>query len=81
MNDDIVDNAILSLVEASGAGKSISPAEVAQALDAENWRSRLSAVKQGAVRLAQAGRVEILRKGKPVDPADFKGVYRIALKT
>ena len=80
MNDDTVDNAILSLVEASGAGKSISPAEVAQTLDAENWRSRLSAVKKGATRLALAGRIDILRKGKPVAPEDFKGVYRIVLK-
>jgi len=80
MNDDTVDTAILSLVEARGAGKSISPAEVAQALDAENWRGRLSSVKQSATRLAQAGKVDILRKGKPVDPTEFKGVYRISLK-
>ncbi|PIW29309.1 MAG: DUF3253 domain-containing protein [Rhodobacterales bacterium CG15_BIG_FIL_POST_REV_8_21_14_020_59_13] len=80
MNDDTVDTAILSLVEARGAGKSISPADAAQALDAENWRRRLSAVKQGAIRLAEAGKVDILRKGKPVNSSDFKGVYRIALK-
>ena len=81
MNDDTVDNAILYLVEASGAGKSISPAEVAQMLDPENWRSRLGAIKQSATRLALAGKVDILRKGKPVDPSEFKGVYRITLKT
>jgi len=80
MNDDTVDMAILSLVEARGAGKSISPAEVAQVLDAENWRNRLSAVKVSAARLAHDGKVEILRKGKPVDPSNFKGVYRISLK-
>ncbi len=80
MNDDTVDMAILSLAEARGAGKSIRPDEAARVLDVENWRSRLNAVKQGAIRLAQAGKVDILRKGKPVDPADFKGVYRIALK-
>jgi hypothetical protein len=31
------------------------------------------------VALAQAGRLTIYRKGKPVDPADFKGVYRLGL--
>jgi hypothetical protein len=31
------------------------------------------------VRLAQQGQLVILRKGKPVDPADFKGVYRLGL--
>jgi hypothetical protein len=32
------------------------------------------------VRLALGGRVDILRKGKAVDPTDFKGVYRIAIR-
>jgi Protein of unknown function (DUF3253) len=81
MNDDTVDTAILALVKARGAEKSVSPAEVAQSLDAENWRRRLGAVKASAVRLAQAGAVNILRKGKPVDPTDFKGVYRMSLKS
>jgi len=31
------------------------------------------------VDLAQAGRLVIYRKGKPVDPLDFKGVYRLGL--
>ena len=29
--------------------------------------------------LMQQGRVVLLRKGRPVDPDDFRGVYRIAL--
>lgn len=81
MNDETVENAILSLVEARGAGKSICPTDAARALDAENWRARLNAVRNGAIRLALAGKVDILRKGKPVDPTDFKGVYRIARKS
>jgi len=36
-------------------------------------------VRRAAVRLALAGRLVIYRKGKPVDPADFKGVYRLGL--
>jgi hypothetical protein len=27
----------------------------------------------------KAGRIVILRKGRPVDPDDFKGVYRLSL--
>ncbi|WP_420431656.1 DUF3253 domain-containing protein [Hyphobacterium sp.] len=80
MNDDTVEAAILRLAEARGAGKSISPSEVALALDPENWRRLLGAVKQAAMRLAIGGKIEILRKGKAVDPSDFKGVYRIAIK-
>jgi hypothetical protein len=34
-------------------------------------------VRRVAVRLAHEGRVTITRKGKPVDPADFRGIYRL----
>ena len=36
-------------------------------------------IRRVAVRLMQQGRVVLLRKGRPVDPDDFRGVYRIAL--
>lgn len=70
---------ILRQVTARGAGKSICPSEVARALDPEGWRSLLGPVRQAAVTLAQEGRVAILRKGKPVPPAEMRGVIRLAL--
>ena len=36
-------------------------------------------IRRVAVALAEAGRVVIYRKGKPVDPRSFKGVYRLGL--
>lgn len=44
------------------------------------WKKYLAAVKQQAVHLARSGRLEILRKGKPADPDNFKGVVRLRLK-
>ena len=41
------------------------------------WRAHLQGVRAAAVRLADAGRLVIYRKGKPVDPHDFRGVYRL----
>lgn len=38
------------------------------------------AVKEQAIHLARAGRIEILRRGEVVDPNDFKGVWRIRMK-
>ncbi|NMM44895.1 DUF3253 domain-containing protein [Rhodospirillaceae bacterium KN72] len=38
------------------------------------------AVKEQAIHLARVGRIEILRRGEPVDPDDFKGVWRMRLK-
>ncbi len=37
-------------------------------------------IRKVAIDMALArSRIVILRKGKPVDPADFKGVYRLAM--
>ncbi len=72
-----VEATILRLVEGA-AGKTVSPAEVAHALAAgENWQSLLGSIRRAAVKLALAGAIAIYRKGKPVDPSDFKGVYRL----
>lgn len=80
MTDQAAETAILTLVEARGPGKSICPTEAAQILSDADWRRRLPEIKQAAIRLAKSGQVWILRKGKPVDPDDFKGVYRITVR-
>jgi len=61
------------------AGKSISPEEVARAVDPDGWRRHLSHVRVAAVALARRRRLVILRHGKPADPDDFKGVWRMRL--
>lgn len=66
-----------------GTEASISPGDVARALSppapSELWRGKLSAVRRAAVRLALAGEIEILRKGKPVAPDAARGVIRLRL--
>jgi hypothetical protein len=39
----------------------------------------VSPIRRAAVALAHAGRLVIYRKGKPADPDDFRGVYRLGL--
>lgn len=51
----------------------------ASASGAADWHLLLAPIRRAAVGLARDGRVVIYRKGKPVDPSDFKGVYRIGL--
>ena len=70
---------ILQQVSARGAGKSICPSEVARALAPEAWRPLMGPVRREAAALAGAGRLHILRKGKPVAPAEMRGVIRLAL--
>ena len=69
---------ILRLVEARGPEKSICPSEVARALDPA-WQRLMTPVRNAAIGLALAGRIEILRKGKPIDPAEVRGVIRLRL--
>ncbi|GLK78334.1 DUF3253 domain-containing protein [Methylopila turkensis] len=82
---DSILEAIRRLVAERGPGKTICPTEAAKAsakadgLEGDAWQGRIKAVRAAAVGLARAGEVAIYRKGKPVDPDDFKGVYRIGL--
>lgn len=84
MTADPAEQAILDTLAARGPQKSISPTEAAHALAGkptdESWRRSLAPVKLAAQRLARAGKIEILRKGKPVDPELLHGVIRLRLK-
>jgi hypothetical protein len=76
---------ILALCADAGPGKSIDPTEAAKFFGRQRdeddlaWRSHLTKVRACAVGLARQGRLVIYRKGKPVDPDDFRGVYRLGL--
>lgn len=80
--DSDLETAILTLARARGPDKSIDASEPAKQVAAArglDWHSLLQPARRAAIRLAMQGRLVILRKGKPVDPADFKGVYRLTV--
>jgi hypothetical protein len=79
MSEDRIETAILTLVEQRGVGKSICASEAAREAFGEGWNAHMRHVRATAVYLARQGRIAILRKGKPADPENFKGVYRLAL--
>lgn len=79
---DEIDATMLRLLEARGAGKNLDPTEVARELGGphpDGWGPLMQPIRQAAIRLAGQGRLVILRKGKPADPATFKGIYRLTL--
>ncbi|MBB4196530.1 hypothetical protein CCR94_09930 [Rhodoblastus sphagnicola] len=82
---DTLSETILELCHAVGPAKSICPTDAAKAFaekrgeDELGWRNHLSLVRRQAVALALEGRLVIYRKGKPVDPEDFRGVYRLGV--
>lgn len=69
---------ILRQTAACAAGKSICPSDVARALAPdEHWRSLMGPVRDAALALQRDGRIEILRKGKPVPAEEVRGVIRL----
>ncbi|MDB5591439.1 DUF3253 domain-containing protein [Enterovirga sp.] len=77
-----ISRTILALAAERGAGKTICPSEVARALGGahpDGWSPLMGPVRRVAVQLMKEGQIVIRRKGRPVDPEDFRGVYRISL--
>jgi hypothetical protein len=72
------DATILQMAAERGEAKSFCPSEVARALS-EDWRPLLIHVRAAARRLAEAGQIDILRHGKPIEPAAMRGVIRLRL--
>ncbi len=72
---------MLELVKAR-EGRNLDPTDVARALGGdkpEGWGPLMQPVRLAAIRLMKQGRIVILRKGRPVDPDDFKGIYRLTV--
>ncbi|MGQ3671650.1 DUF3253 domain-containing protein [Xanthobacter sp. TB0136] len=75
-----IEEAILRLAAACPAGRTLAPMDVAQAVaPGEKWQQVLPEVRRVALQLAEAGQLLIYRKGKPIDPAQLRGVYRLGL--
>lgn len=79
ISDEAIVETMLGLAQAAGTAGSTGPNDVARSLAGENWQTLTGRVRQTAVNLAKAGRLVVLRKGKPVDPTAFKGVYRLRI--
>ena len=79
---DDLESAILRLAAERGAGRTICPSEAARAIGGDHpdgWGPLMQPIRRIAVRLMKEGRIVITRKGRPVDPDDFRGVYRLSL--
>ena len=82
VNPAAVEDTMLELLRGRGSERTIGPTDVARALGGDHpdgWGPLMPDVRRAAVRLMKQGRLVILRKGRPVDPDDFRGVYRLAL--
>ena len=80
-----LEQTIVDLCNAQGPGKTICPTDAAKTIASERgeddlaWRRWLQQVRSTAVGMSRKGDLIIYRKGKPVDPDTFRGVYRLGL--
>lgn len=63
------------------ADKTICPSEVARNLFPENWRNRMQNIRDAAFELQIENQIQILQKGKLIDPETSKGPIRIRIRT
>lgn len=82
------DPVITAILESLAEAATLSPRDIAVRIAAARakpgdglnpWRRYFTAVKQQALHLAREGRIEIVRKGAVVDPAEVKGIVRYRL--
>ncbi|MFT3998251.1 MAG: DUF3253 domain-containing protein [Asticcacaulis sp.] len=74
-----VEELIIELLNDLGDKETLSPNQVAKSINEENWRRQLPQVRAAIGQLVEAGRIEVVRKGKVVEFEGIKGIWRIRL--
>lgn len=81
--DQALQSAIATLLDERAGGATICPSEAArvvasqQGIEGEGWRDLMEPARAAARRLVALGEVEIVQKGRVVDPSSAKGAIRI----
>ena len=74
--DEEIERAIAELLRTCAPGRSIAPEDAARRVAGADWRSTLGRVRRIAAAMMKRGELSIVRKGRPVDPDDIRGVVR-----
>lgn len=80
--DEALEAAIFNLLAGRGSSRTISAMDAARIVGGDHpdgWSPLMQPIRRIAVRLMKEGKLVITRKGRPVDPDDFRGVYRLSL--
>ena len=73
-----IERAILKLLEQRHP-KTACPSEVARAIAPDAWRAQMQPVRDAARRLMARGRIDVLQRGRKVDPKMARGAIRLRL--
>ena len=73
--------AVFELLHARVEGATICPSEVARALQPDNWRHLMPAVREVASRLATEHRIDVRQRGRVIQlTAETRGPVRLSLR-
>ncbi|MGF1465023.1 MAG: DUF3253 domain-containing protein [Sandaracinaceae bacterium] len=76
--DRALEQAILELLAARGAGTTICPSEAARRVGGEDWRPLMERARRAARRLWSRGEATILQRGRALaDPSKARGPIRV----
>lgn len=75
--DRALEDAIVALLDRRARGATICPSEAARAVRPDDWRDWMEPTRMAARRLVARGALEILQRGRPVDPSTAKGPIRL----
>jgi hypothetical protein len=73
-----IERAILTLLEGR-LPHTACPSEVARLLDKRDWRALLPPVREAVSRLSRRARIDVLQRGKKIEPANARGPIRLRL--
>jgi hypothetical protein len=82
IDSTFLEEELLRIASARAPDKTACPSEAARAIAGDhpdNWGALMQPLRRAAVRLAEAGRLVLYRKGRVVDPRELRGIYRIGL--
>jgi hypothetical protein len=75
--DVALEAAIEMLLDHRAGTTTICPSEAARAVGGDDWRPLMEPARAAARRLVASGRVEVVQKGRIVDPSTARGPIRI----
>ncbi|WP_353651024.1 DUF2256 and DUF3253 domain-containing protein [Nakamurella sp. A5-74] len=75
--DADLERSILDLLAQRKHDATICPSEAARAVGGDAWRDLMEPSRQAARRLVAQGRIEIVQRGKVVDPSTARGPIRL----
>lgn len=76
ISTDTIRQCLLDKVHQRGMDKTICPSEVARALDNEQWRDLMDAIRAVGQTLAAEGKIVVTQRGQVVNPEAAKGPIR-----